>query len=191
MTGIGKLGEAKLMPITDVRPAERNPRRIPPTAVDIVAKSLQRFGWQQPLVVDKNNVLIAGHTRLLASKQLGLTEVPVIVAEQLTPAEADAFRIADNRTHDFTMWDFPELVQQLDELAEDFGDVLALADWEAITTEFDELVNVDAPDEVLTDMTGKGFAITLIFETEEQALTAEAGFAELPGLLDIRHKRKS
>src|SRR5690606_35889614 len=107
------LGEVVVVPLSSIKPHPRNPRRIPERAVEAVALSLQRFGWQQPLVVDGDMVLVAGHTRVKAAQSLGLTKVPVIVARDLTPDEIDAFRIADNRTHDFTSWDFPELVSQL------------------------------------------------------------------------------
>lgn len=131
--------QIKIVPIDTVTPALDNPRRIGDAAIDIVSKSLKRFGWQQPIVVDRKNVIIAGHTRILAAKKLGLTKIPIIVAENLTDKEAKAYRIADNRTSDFTQWDFPELVQQLDELASEFSDELAIADWEAINLEYDEL----------------------------------------------------
>ena len=104
-----------------------------------MAKSLSRFGWQQPIVVDEANVILAGHTRYLAAKQLGLNEVPVVVAAGLTPEEAKAYRIADNRTGDFTSWDFPELVDQLEELSGGFSTELALADWKGIVGEFEAM----------------------------------------------------
>jgi hypothetical protein len=137
---IASLGTVKVLPIDDVRPAPDNPRKIGAAAVDVVAKSLAEFGWQQPLVVDTQHVVIAGHTRLLAAKKLGLSKVPVVVADNLTPKQVKAFRIADNRSADFTSWDFTALTQQLDELAADFSDVLALADWEAIVTDYEALV---------------------------------------------------
>jgi hypothetical protein len=129
------------VPITKVKPFEKNPRRIPERAVEITAESLKRFGWKQPLVVDKDYVLVVGHVRLQAAKSLGLKHVPVIVADQLTADEAAAYRIADNRTHDYTSWDYPELVDALDDLAADFSDVLGL-DWYSIWTAFGPQFNV-------------------------------------------------
>lgn len=189
MSEVASLGQVKSVPVKAIQPAERNPRKIPPAAVRILAKSLERFGWQQPLVVDKDNVLVAGHTRLLAAKELGLESVPVVVAESLTPAEIDAYRIADNRTHDFTSWDFPELIAQLDELSDDFSDVLALADWEALVDDFNDL-NLDIPDDAKVDMAGKGFTVSVIFADKKSALEAEQGLLDLPGVLDVRHARQ-
>jgi hypothetical protein len=144
MTGPTTLGTIKTLPIGSIRPSTDNPRRIPPSAVDIVAKSITEFGWQQPIVVDTQHVVIAGHTRLLAAKQLRLDTVPVVVADNLTPEQVRAYRIADNRSGDFTSWDFTELTQQLNELAPDFSDVLALADWQAIVAEYDNLAVASA-----------------------------------------------
>src|SRR5439155_1403588 len=75
-------------------------------AVAKVAASIQEFGWRQPIVVDANRVIVAGHTRLLAARKLGLKEVPVHVADNLTPAQIKAYRLMDNRSHDETSWDF-------------------------------------------------------------------------------------
>lgn len=124
-------------PIGNIRGAEDNPRIITKAAIDMVAKSISRFGWQQPIVVDSGGVIIAGHTRHLAAKQLGLQSVPVVVASNLSPEEVKAYRIADNRTGDFSSWDYPELVDQLEELHTGFADELALADWQSIVGEFE------------------------------------------------------
>jgi ParB-like chromosome segregation protein Spo0J len=77
------------------RPIEyaRNARKITQAAVDKVAASLQEFGWRQPIVVDKGGVIIVGHVRLRAAKQLKLTHVPVHVAANLTPAQVKAYRL--------------------------------------------------------------------------------------------------
>ena len=77
------------VPITSVKPYEKNPR-FNDDAVDAVAKSIKEFGWQQPIVVDREMVIIVGHTRLKAAESLGLTEVPVIVADNLTPEQVKA-----------------------------------------------------------------------------------------------------
>lgn len=86
-------------------PYARNPRVNTQSAVDKVKSSIHEFGWQQPIVVDKEYIIIAGHTRYLAAKQLGLTEVPVHVAEHLTPAQIQAYRITDNRSAQESKWD--------------------------------------------------------------------------------------
>src|SRR5436309_9020707 len=86
-------------------PYARNARKIPVSAVDKVAASIHEFGWRQPIVVDGKDVIICGHTRLLAARKLGLTEAPVHVAENLTPAQVRAYRLLDNRSHEETTWD--------------------------------------------------------------------------------------
>lgn len=102
-------------PIDRIRPYERNPRKNV-DAVEKVARSLAEFGWQQPLVVDSDGVLIAGHTRLKAAQSLGWTEAPVHVAAALTAEQAKAYRIADNRTGEEATWDQDRLVRELIEL---------------------------------------------------------------------------
>ena len=106
----------ELWPIDRVIPYARNARTITAAAVDKVAASIQEFGWRQPIVVDAHRVIIAGHTRLLAARKLGLTEVPVHVADNLTPAQVKAYRLMDNRSHDETSWDFELLGPELMDL---------------------------------------------------------------------------
>ena len=81
--------------IEDIIPYIRNPRKN--QAIDKVAGSLKEFGFRQPIVVDKQMVIIAGHTRFEAAKKLGIKEVPIHIADNLTPAQVKAYRIADNR----------------------------------------------------------------------------------------------
>lgn len=183
---VAGLGDVETWKLSDIKPAPSNPRKIPKRAVEVVAESLREFGWQQPLVVDADGFLVAGHTRLQAAQSLGVREAPVIRASGLTPEQIRAYRIADNRTADFTTWDYPALVVELDDLAADFADVLALQDWQAIAEDFDNAL--DIPAEVTTDMTGNGFSVTVVFATKEQALAAEAGLMDLDGALDVRHK---
>jgi DNA methylase/ParB-like nuclease family protein len=97
-------------PIDHVKPYEKNPRKIPQAAIDKVACSIAEYGWQQPIVVDACGVIIAGHVRLLAARKLGLTDVPVQVAENLTPAQVRGYRLMDNRSNQETDW-FPALLK--------------------------------------------------------------------------------
>ena len=85
-------------------------------AVDKVASSIAEFGFKNPIIIDKNNVVINGHTRLLASKKLGLKEVPVIKADDLTEAQVKAFRIADNKTSEYAEWNGELLKLELEQL---------------------------------------------------------------------------
>ena len=96
-----KVTETKLEKLI---PYARNPRNNQ-GAVDKVASSIKEFGFRQPIVVDPEYVVVAGHTRLLASQKLGLSEVPVHVAENLTEQQIKAFRLADNRTAEESEWD--------------------------------------------------------------------------------------
>lgn len=182
-----------VLPLDQIRESPTNPRKIPARAVELVALSLKRFGWKQPLVVDADRRLVAGHTRVQAARSLGLTSVPVIVADDLTPAEVDAYRIADNRTHDFTTWDMPELARQLEELSGEFSDVLALADWEAALAELEQMTAASAAENELDlppeaeAVLGGGFALNVVFADKETALTAEQAILDLPGVLDVRH----
>ena len=99
--------------IDKVIPYEKNPRKN--QAVDKVAQSIKDFGFQQPIVVDKNMVVIVGHTRLMGAKQLGHTHVPVVKAD-LDEAKAKAYRIADNRVNEDSGWDNDLLQAELNEL---------------------------------------------------------------------------
>jgi DNA modification methylase len=103
-------------PIARPIPYARNSRKIPERAVDKVAASIKEFGWRVPIVVDKDGVIICGHTRLLAAKKLGLEQVPVHVANNLTPAQVKAYRLMDNRSHQETDWDLELLGPELQEL---------------------------------------------------------------------------
>jgi hypothetical protein len=103
-------------PVGKLIPYARNARTIPPEAVAKVAASLAEFGWQQPIVIDSEGVVVAGHVRLLAAKQLEMEEVPVSVAAQLTPGQIKAFRLMDNRSHEETGWDMELLALEMAEL---------------------------------------------------------------------------
>lgn len=107
--------EVKNVSIQDVKPYPNNPRDND-AAVGGVAKSLQSFGWQQPIVVDKDNVIIVGHTRYKAAKKLGMDKVPVIVASNLSDEQVKAYRLADNKTGEKAVWDNKELLDELNAL---------------------------------------------------------------------------
>jgi ParB-like chromosome segregation protein Spo0J len=110
-------------PLDALTPYPQNARVLSSKAVAKVAASIKAFGWRQPIVVDAAGVIIAGHTRLLAAQSLGLKAVPVLVADDLTPAQVRAYRLADNRTA-------REAARQLtgDEPSEDSAAVLLLGD---------------------------------------------------------------
>jgi DNA modification methylase len=102
----------ELRNITDIKPYANNPRRND-HAVDAVAASIRRFGFRQPIVVDEEGVIIVGETRWKAALKLGLTVVPVHVAVGLTPAQRQAYRLADNKTAELADWDDDLLAHEL------------------------------------------------------------------------------
>lgn len=104
------------MPVSEIVPYENNPRNNE-AAVEKVMKSIQEFGFKVPIVVDSDHIVLAGHTRLLAAKELGMKTVPVIVAADLDEARAKAFRLADNKVSEFSSWDFDKLDEELAGLA--------------------------------------------------------------------------
>ena len=105
----------------EITPYEKNPR-INDQAVDAVANSIKEFGFRQPIVVDKDNVIIVGHTRWKAAKKLGLKTVPVLVADDLTEDQVKAYRIADNSTGELAEWDMEILADILPDLPFDMAD---------------------------------------------------------------------
>ena len=127
------------MKVEELIPYINNPRNNE-NAVDKVASSIAEFGFKNPIFVDKNNVVVNGHTRLLASKKLGLKEVPCIVIDDLTDTQIKAFRIADNKVAEYSKWDYDLLNIELEQLEEldfsmsDFG----ISTFEPIEFEIDE-----------------------------------------------------
>lgn len=104
--------ELKSVLTTDLIPYENNPR-LNDSAVEGVKKSIESFGFNVPIVVDVNNVVVTGHTRLKAALELGLTSVPVIVASHLSEEQIQAFRLADNRVSENSSWDNTKLQEEL------------------------------------------------------------------------------
>ncbi len=139
--------------IEKVKPYDKNPRKNK-AAVDYVANSIKEFGFQQPIVVDKDMVVIAGHTRLKAAKKLKLKEVPVVIADNLTEEQVKAYRLADNKTAEKAEWDFDLLtdellsLQELDFDMEQFGfDFDFSEDEEAVE---DDNWEADVPEEPIS-----------------------------------------
>ena len=133
-----------LWPIDKPIPYARNARKISDKAVDKVAASIKEFGFRQPIVVDRDNVIIVGHARLLAAKKLGLSQVPVHVAENLTPAQVKSYRLMDNRSHEEADWDLELLGPEISEL-KDLGVDLSLTGFD--TSEIDRLLLSSDDDE--------------------------------------------
>ena len=137
----------KMMKIADVIPYEKNPR-INEKAIEPVAQSIKEFGFQQPIVIDKDNVIICGHTRVLAAKKLGLKEIPCVVAENLTPQQIKAYRIADNKTGEIAEWDYELLPVEIRELQGMEFDLSVLG---FDTEELDTLLNGNSNENTVAD----------------------------------------
>ena len=128
------------MKISEVKPYENNPRKITEEAIQKVAASIREFGFKQPIVIDRNNVIIAGHTRLKAAELLGLETVPAIRADDLTPEQVKAYRLADNKVAEATDWDMNALDKELAEILDidmdEFGFDIADIDPDAFDDDF-------------------------------------------------------
>lgn len=127
--------------IDELIPYENNPRHNE-EAVDYVAKSIKEFGFKVPIIIDKNNEIVTGHTRLLASKKLGLKEVPTILADDLDEDKIKAFRLIDNKVSEFSTWDFDKLnfeLENIDLNMLDFGFDLEPINSEGFDLDVDDL----------------------------------------------------
>lgn len=107
--------EIENIPISEIKPYEKNPRKNE-KAVEIVARSIKEFGFKVPMILDKNNEIIAGHTRLKAAIKLGMTNVPVIRADELNEEQVKAFRIMDNKSAEYAYWNIDLLKGELEDL---------------------------------------------------------------------------
>ena len=108
--------------LSELQPYERNPRDNG-NAVFFVSESIKNYGFNVPIVIDKNNVIVAGHTRYLAAKKLKLKDVPCVIADELSEAQVTAFRIADNRAAEESGWDTSKLKMELEQLANEDYDL--------------------------------------------------------------------
>jgi len=110
--------EIKMVKVADIVPYENNPRNNA-EAVEPVKESIRQFGFKVPMILDKENVIVAGHTRYEAAQALGLTEVPVIYADDLTEDQIKKFRLVDNKTSEYAGWDFAKLEEELEGMSFD------------------------------------------------------------------------
>lgn len=140
--------------LTDIKPYEKNPRKND-EAVKYVAASIKEFGFKVPIVIDKDGVIVAGHTRWKAAKKLGLNEVPCIIADDLNDEQIKAFRLADNKVSEKAEWDFDLLGEELDDLFDfdmtSFGFEDVVED-EPIIIEEDDVPEVDEEAEPITKL---------------------------------------
>lgn len=105
--------------LEDIKPYPGNPRRIPDEAVQAAARSIEKYGYRQPIVIDEDNVVIVGHTRLKALQHLGYRSATVIVASDLSDEQVREYRLVDNKVGEMTAWDHDSLVAELREITPD------------------------------------------------------------------------
>lgn len=133
-----------MKPWSEIKPYDRNPRKND-DAVEAVANSIREFGFKQPIVVDRDLVIIAGHTRWKAAARLKLKEVPVIIAEDLSEEQAAAYRIADNSTGELAEWDLDLLSNELENISYDMSD-FGLDFIQVGETDPEDVEEVDVPE---------------------------------------------
>lgn len=132
--------QIKELKLTEIKPYEKNPRRND-EAVKYVAKSIEEFGFKVPIIIDKDNVIVCGHTRYKAAKKLKLEIVPCISADDLTEEQIKAFRLADNKVSEYSDWDFDLLGEEL----------ASLIDFDMEGFGFEDILNEEQADEVEED----------------------------------------
>jgi ParB/RepB/Spo0J family partition protein len=138
-----------LKSISDIKPYSRNPRK--KLNLDKVVESIRNYGWQQPIVVDRAGVIIAGHSRYEAAKILECKEIPVLIAD-LSPEKAKAYRIADNKTNQYSEWDYSLLNKEFTDLL-DINMDLELTGFD--TKELEDFFTFDKEDDVAKIKTEK------------------------------------
>lgn len=104
--------EVKDIKIEEIKEYDSNPRDNR-QAVDMLCTSIKKFGFLVPVVLDKNNVIVCGHTRLMAAKKMKLKTIPCVYAEDLSDEEIREYRLVDNKVHEFSSWDWDKLQQEL------------------------------------------------------------------------------
>lgn len=181
---IARLPESVLMPIGEIQPYWRNPRKIGDDAVEAVRRSIELYGYAQPIVVDSSHVIVVGHTRLQALQLLGYTEVPVYVTD-LPEEKAREYRLVDNRVSEMTSWDHASLVVELREwedglLAEFFPDMnLEIESIQSMSPSNEDVAN--AVNE-LNNMQPKAEMLTTEVECPACGAVFDVSTASLPGL---------
>lgn len=136
--------------VSEIHPYEKNPRKND-GAVDFVANSIKQFGFKVPMVITSDGEIVTGHTRFKAAKKLGMKEVPVIIADDLSEEQIKAFRLADNKTSEMAFWDFPMLSEALQEI-EGMADIgFEMTDFGFTDFEIDGILNSDMETETEDD----------------------------------------
>ena len=133
--------------ITEITPYEKNPRKND-EAVEYVANSIKEFGFKVPIVIDKNGVIVAGHTRYKAAQELGIEKLPCVIADDLTEEQIKAFRLSDNKVGELAKWDFDLLNTELKDITDLNMEQFGFSDIDIIDFDESALENLftDAPD---------------------------------------------
>ena len=162
--------------IDSIKPYENNPR-YNEKAIDYVAESIKNFGFKVPVVIDENNIIVTGHTRIEAAKKLKIKEIPVIKANDLTKEQIKAFRLADNKVSDYSIWDNKKLLEELENIADDMFTGFELSDlFDDILYEKDSSVLKDNED---------GVVYSISIKTQDKEFIEELeGFLETRGFYE-------
>lgn len=159
--------EIKYLNIKMIKPYERNPRKND-DAVAHVEESIKQYGFKVPIVIDKNNIIVAGHTRYKAAQNLGIKSVPCIIADDLTDEQIKAYRIADNKVADFSLWDNTLLLEELESLSNELFtgfDVSELFD----KTNLDDLEVMDESDNDVLEENEQGVMYEITFKSQDES----------------------
>ncbi len=146
--------------LSEITPYENNPR-VNDDGVEAVAESIKAFGFKVPMVLDKDGVIICGHTRYKAAQKLGIDQVPCVIADDLTEKEAKAFRLADNKVSDFSIFDNKKLLEEL----EDLDDIFTGFEMGGL---FDNTLDEDDSSTLEDNATGVQYEIVFKSENEER-----------------------
>lgn len=182
-----------MVKVEEIKPYEKNPR-INDNAVDSVANSIKEFGFRSPIILDKDYVIINGHTRYKASQKLGLKEVPCIVVTDLTPKQIKAFRIADNKTGELANWDNLLLGEELKGLADinfeqfGFNDIELMMLTEDLEPEEFDKEMVDEYSQRADDMCLKAGRVIITYEKPEEKAFLEELLKEKKDCLKVIYK---
>lgn len=182
-----------MVKVSEIKPYEKNPRTND-NAVESVANSIKEFGFKVPIVLDKDKVIINGHTRLKASILLGLNEVPCIIATDLTKKQVKALRIADNKTQELATWDNSLLGDELSNLSDfdftDFGfnDIELMMLTEDIEPEKFDKDMIDEYSQRADDMVLKSGRIIITYETPQEKSFLESLIKENQDCLKVIYK---
>lgn len=156
----------KEMDIQNITPYEKNPRQND-EAVPYVAESIKKFGFKVPIIIDKNNVIVAGHTRYKAAILLGLKKVPCIIADDLNEEQIKAFRLVDNKSSEKAVWDSDLLYEELTDIIN-----IDMQEFDFLTETFEDIPD-DLEMERLSDDGEKEFLEYLKYEKKKIPITAE------------------